>query len=37
VYNNVIRLLSPLVISDGELQRGLEILAQAIREAEAEL
>ncbi|MBF8378162.1 4-aminobutyrate--2-oxoglutarate transaminase [Alicyclobacillus mali] len=37
VYNNVIRLLSPLVISDDELQRGLDILAQAIRETEAEL
>ncbi|WP_304459831.1 aspartate aminotransferase family protein, partial [Alicyclobacillus sendaiensis] len=36
VYNNVIRLLSPLVISDDELQQGLEILAQAIRETETE-
>ncbi|WP_206831708.1 4-aminobutyrate--2-oxoglutarate transaminase [Alicyclobacillus fructus] len=37
IYNNVIRLLSPLVISDQELQKGLHILAQAVREAEAEL
>jgi 4-aminobutyrate aminotransferase/(S)-3-amino-2-methylpropionate transaminase len=29
-YGNVIRFLSPLVISDAQLERGLEILKEAI-------
>ncbi len=37
VYNNVIRLLTPLVITDAELQEGLLRLADAIRESVSEL
>lgn len=37
VYNNVMRLLAPLVISDGELNDGLARLTEAIRESVAEL
>lgn len=37
VYNNVIRLLTPLVISDEDLLRGLTILAHAIEETAMEL
>lgn len=37
VYGNVIRMLSPLVIKDDELQKGLEILELAITETVAEL
>jgi 4-aminobutyrate aminotransferase/(S)-3-amino-2-methylpropionate transaminase len=29
-YGNVLRFLPPLVISEGELDRGLEILADAL-------
>jgi 4-aminobutyrate aminotransferase/(S)-3-amino-2-methylpropionate transaminase len=29
-YGNVLRFLPPLVISEGELDRGLEILAEAL-------
>lgn len=37
VYNNVIRLLAPLVISDEDLDEGLAILAEAVRESKQEL
>ena len=30
-YGNVLRFLPPLVISDDELSRGLEILEQSLR------
>jgi 4-aminobutyrate aminotransferase/(S)-3-amino-2-methylpropionate transaminase len=34
-YDNVVRLLAPLVISDAELQEGLDILVEALEWAEA--
>jgi 4-aminobutyrate aminotransferase/(S)-3-amino-2-methylpropionate transaminase len=34
-YDNVIRLLAPLVISDGDLNKGLDVLVDALRWAEA--
>ncbi len=37
VYNNVIRLLAPLVITEEELERGLARLAEAVRETKNEL
>lgn len=37
VYNNVIRLLMPLVITDEELDKGLALLAEAVRETVREL
>lgn len=37
IYNNVIRMLAPLVISDEELQRGLDMLGESVAEAMAEL
>ncbi len=37
VYSNIIRLLSPLVISDETLQQGLQVIARAVRETEEEL
>jgi len=37
VYNNVIRMLAPLVISDDELQQGLDIMAESVAETAAEL
>ncbi len=37
VYNNVIRLLTPLVISDSELEEGLSRLREAITEAVEQL
>ena len=33
IYGNVIRILAPLVISDAELDRGLEILEESLLEA----
>jgi 4-aminobutyrate aminotransferase / (S)-3-amino-2-methylpropionate transaminase / 5-aminovalerate transaminase len=37
IYNNVIRLLAPLVITDEELARGLGIIADAIAQAVVDL
>lgn len=37
VYNNVIRLLTPLVISDEDLEQGLALLSEAVRETAEEL
>ena len=37
VYNNVIRMLAPLVITDEELHQGLAIIAEAVEETAAEL
>lgn len=37
VYNNVIRLLTPLVISDEDLEEGLALLAAAVQETADEL
>lgn len=37
VYNNVIRLLMPLVIADEDLERGLALLGEAVAETVAEL
>ncbi|HEX2240587.1 MAG TPA: aminotransferase class III-fold pyridoxal phosphate-dependent enzyme, partial [Actinomycetota bacterium] len=34
-YDNVIRLLAPLVIADEELHRGLDILVEALEWANA--
>lgn len=34
VYENVIRVLVPLMISDGDLDRGLEILTEAVAAAD---
>ena len=36
VFNNVIRLLAPLVITDEELERGLDIIAEAVEYAAQE-
>jgi len=33
VYNNIIRFLAPLTISDGELEEGLDILEESVAEA----
>lgn len=37
VYNHVIRMLMPLVITEEELDKGLAIIAQAVRETAQEL
>lgn len=37
VYNNVIRMLAPLVITDEELHQGLAMIAEAVEETAAEL
>ena len=37
VYNNVIRLLAPLTISEEELKQGLDLLAEAVRETQQKL
>lgn len=37
VYNNVIRMLAPLVITDAELAQGLALMSEAIEETASEL
>ncbi len=37
VYNNVIRLLAPLVISDDDMEKGLAIIGSAVEETAREL
>jgi 4-aminobutyrate aminotransferase/(S)-3-amino-2-methylpropionate transaminase len=37
VYNNVIRLLTPLNIPAEELKQGLDLLAESVRETQQEL
>ena len=37
VYGNIIRLLSPLVVSDEDLRKGLDIIARAVSETASEL
>ncbi len=36
-YDNVVRLLAPLVISDEDLQRGLDVLAESLEWADGGL
>ena len=37
IRNNVIRLLAPLVISMSELEKGLSILEEAVKETAVEM
>ena len=37
LYGNVLRLLPPLTVTDDELDRGLDLLEESLRAAEAEI